>query len=126
LANRASLSPSDYTDDADDTEPIEVYENGRHVVTLAARYDTGDVETAYGRVLIDMSRSGYVPLLRSDGEIDRSAQDLAVARFLLRRCVSDERIKTILLLGSEKASERSQKAAVAYVRGKIEAADKSF
>ena len=87
--------------------PIEIYENGRHIVTMSALYEIGDLEMAYDRVLGEMKERGYKPPLNNaETGIDRSRQDLAVAGYLHRRCISDGTIVEILMYGSEKAAER--------------------
>ena len=87
--------------------PIEIYCHGRYVVTLSAKYEIGDVKTAYGRVLDEMKSRGYVPPVRVSGSgIDRSKQDIAIAHYLISKCVSENGIIEVLLHGSEKTAER--------------------
>lgn len=87
--------------------PIEIYDRGKHIVTMSAQYEIGNVETAYCQALEEMKRNGYVPAIRNSGSgIDRSKQDISVARYLLSNCVSEEIVTEVLLHVSEKASER--------------------
>jgi hypothetical protein len=91
----------------DDDFAIEIYDHGRHVVTMSAKYQIGDTKTAYDRALKEMKAAGYVEPVGSSGTgIDRSRQDIAVVRFLRRRCVQRTTIKAVLFQGSDKASER--------------------
>ena len=87
--------------------PLEIYDRGQHVVTMSAKYEIGDLRTAYGRALNEMMSSGYVSPIRHSGVgIDRSKQDFNIARFLISNLVSEEVIIEILMHGSEKATER--------------------
>jgi hypothetical protein len=87
--------------------PIEIYENGRHIVTMSARYKIGDLRIAYDRVLAELKECGYEPPINNAGTgIDRSRQDFAIAGYLHRQCVSDSTIVEILMHGSEKAAEQ--------------------
>jgi hypothetical protein len=87
--------------------PIEIYDHGRHIVTLSAKYEIGDVKTAYIRVLDEMKSRGYVTQVRVSGSgVDRSKQDIAVAHYLISNCVSKNDVFEVLRHGSEKAAER--------------------
>lgn len=102
-----------------DDEPIEIYERGNHVVTMSAKYDVGEIKTAYDRILDEMKSKGYTPKSRhSDHGIDRSFQDIAVAGYLIRNCVSRNVIADVLANGSDKAAERGAK----YVEQTVRAA----
>jgi hypothetical protein len=91
----------------DDDTPLEIYDHGRHVVTMSAKYDVGDIETAYARVLGEMKASGYIEPVRNSGNgTDRSKQDIAIAGYLSRHCVQRKTIETVLLQGSDKAIEK--------------------
>lgn len=95
------------TNPIDDDYPIEIYDRGRHIVTMSATYNIGEIDTAYERALIEMRKDGYSPSNNNSGNgIDRSKQDIAVARFLISRCVSNDVVGEVLLQGSDKATER--------------------
>ena len=88
-------------------EPIEIYDRGNHVVTMSATSDVGEIKTAYDRILCEMKSNGYKPKIQQSGcSIDRSSQDIAVAGYLIRNCVSKNIIADVLAHGSEKATER--------------------
>ena len=77
----------------------------------------GNITTAYDRALTEMKQKGYVPKTRErDGEIDRSVQDICVARFLLTQCVPRPIVVEALLHGSEKAQERGMEYVERTVR----------
>jgi hypothetical protein len=91
----------------DDNTPLEIYDHGRHVVTMSAKYEVGDIETAFARVLDEMKADGYVVPVKSSGNgTDRSRQDMAIVGYLDRRCVQIKIIEAVLEQGSEKAIER--------------------
>jgi hypothetical protein len=101
---RVKIEP---TNPIDDDYPIEIYDQGRHIVTMSAKYNIGDPETAYCRVLVEMQKSGYSLPIRNSGKgIDRSKQDIALACFLISRGVSNDVVEEVLLHGSDKAAER--------------------
>ena len=90
-----------------DDFPLEIYNKGRHIVTMSAQYEIGNVITAYGKALDEMKRNGYEPPIRnSDDGIDRSKQDISVAHYLISNCVSKDIVIEVLLHGSEKAADR--------------------
>jgi hypothetical protein len=73
----------------------------------SAKYDIGDLKTAYAGVLDEMMGAGYVvPFRSSENGVDRSRQDIAVVRYLSRQCVRRKIIEAVLLQGSDKAKER--------------------
>jgi hypothetical protein len=114
LPKPSPLSPgggvkTDVGNFASDDYSIEIYDHRRHIVTMSAIYEIGDIQSAYDRVLEDMKSNGYVPPVRNSGVgIDRSRLDIAIARYLFRRCVSDNTIIEVLLHGSQKAEERGR------------------
>ncbi len=86
---------------------LEIYDRGKHVVTMSAQYEIGDLDTAYALALNEMKSSGYKSPIRNSGDgVDRSKQDMAVASFLYRQCVKPELIEQIIMRGSDKAAER--------------------
>ena len=100
-------------------DALEIYDRGKHVVTMSVQYEIGDIDTAYDQALNEMIADGYMaPLRNSRNGIDRSKQDIAVAAYLFRRCVKREVIKEVLHHGSEKARERG----INYVQQTVEAA----
>ena len=100
---------TDLSNSTPDNHLIEIYDHGRHIVTMSAIYEIGDMQNAYDRVLEDMKRNGYVPPIRNSGTgIDRSRQDIAIVRYLLRRCVSERTTIEVLLHGSQKTEERGR------------------
>jgi hypothetical protein len=95
------------TNHIDDNLPLEIYDHGRHVVTYSTKYEVGDIQTAYARVLGEMKASGYIEPVRNSGNgTDRSKQDIAIAGYLSRHCVQRKTIETVLLQGSDKAIEK--------------------
>ena len=103
----------------DDDLPIELYDRGQHVITMSAQYKFGSITTAYDQALNEMRHNGYKPSLRKFGKgVDRSKQDVAIARYLISNCLSEQIIIETLLHGSEKASERG----VEYVEATVRAA----
>ena len=79
---------------------------------MSAIYEVGDIETAYQRTLEEMKLNGYTPATRKrDGKLDRSVQDICVARHLLSRCVPKQTVVEVIEYGSEKAAEREPKYA---------------
>jgi len=97
----------DTSNDTGDDLPIEVYDHGRHFVTMSANYEVGNICTAYDRALNEMTTAGYFSPIRNSGTgVDRSKQDIAVVHHLRSHCVHKEIIADVLLHGSDKAIER--------------------
>ena len=106
--------------------PIEIYDHGQHVVTMSARYEVGDIRTAYRRALDEMKQNGFVPAIRNSGYgVDRSKQDIVVARYLISRCVPEDIINEVLTHGSEKAAEKA-KSENKYITETVQNASSSF
>jgi len=104
----------------DDDYPIEIYARGRHIVTMSATYNIGEIDTAYERALIEMRKGGYSPSNNNSGNgIDRSKQDIAVSRFLISRCVSNDVVEEVLLQGSDKAAERGMDYVIRTVQAAL-------
>jgi hypothetical protein len=117
---------SNPTNHRNDDFPIEIYDRGQHIVTMSAQYKIENMVTAYNQALDEMKSNGYVSAIRHSGSgVDRSKQDITVARYLLSNCVSENVVIEVLLHGSEKA-ENKGKSANKYVIETVQNAAKSL
>ncbi len=107
----SGVNTSTLSNHHNDVFPIEFYDRGRHIVTMSARYEVGEMRTAYSRALDEMKRNGYVPATRNSGcGVDRSKQDIVVARYLISLCVSEDIVIEVLLHGTGKATNKGRSA----------------
>jgi len=103
-----------------DDYPIEIYDHGKHIVTMSARYEVGDIRYTYDQALDEMINNGYTPMNRHSGSgVDRSKQDISVARYLISQSVPDDIVIEVLLHGSEKAAERGMEYVVRTVNAAL-------
>lgn len=103
-------------------DPIEVYHNGRHIVTMRPPPDLGTPNEAFGQALSWLRDDGYTAPVRDDGQTDRSLRDVDVAEFIICCEYSEQFVEEALALGSDKAQERTPDHARSYAASRVRVA----
>ncbi len=105
-------------DDGSDGDII-LLDHGKVVGKFSAPPKLGAGKEAFDDALRHMLANGYTVPRRAGGEVDRSRRDIDVAAFMLCCDLPPDSVEAAIMVGSDKAVERTIENTRSYARNRL-------